>query len=318
MQLEEFLQCEYAELLHPRDLELSRKALSLSIDAAFATTQCLMGKGGTVLQADAHHLMQIIMLRSVTILQVAKGAGHHNIISPQVSLNLTQDPASAWGLVRSQFESVAVLGNLFSQHSREEQCFLHTLWVIAGLRTRQRLRGAMSDPRISARLPTGILQKADEELKIIDDLIEKLRSSPLFLGLTPKKQKEVDGAIEDCKYQFVFEGGVPRYAGWTSLFRRMVSSGAYDDIYPYLCSWGHPSYLSVLQFRGMFSDGQHIQAVQTATTFAAQLLAIALHEQMHIAPECINSFELLPEPCRFLLTFWNSALRTPTPARIHN
>ncbi|MGV9012966.1 MAG: hypothetical protein ACOH13_10275 [Flavobacteriales bacterium] len=285
-------------------------ALHIATDSAFVILWPAMGKDlkDEVLH-DAHHLAQIIALRSATILRLGHAEGYPNATDSNCSLKPTLDPASIWGLVRAQYEAFAVFNNIFVQHKGDEQAFLYRLWVVSGLKYRQQFRKPLSDERIPHELAPELLAKADRELKIIEDLVMKVEQSTLYQNLTQDKQGEINEALKRKDFKFFFKGGVPIKQAWHELFNRTITSDVFATFYTYMSLWSHPSNVSAFSFKDIYSSGEADGQVQRAVNFAAFILAFMLRDKMSLFPECRQAFETLPPPHQVLLDGWNDLFR---------
>lgn len=305
-----FMETVFPRLTAPQTLDDARAALQVAIDSAFVLLRPAMGKDApSEMLQDAHHLAQIIVLRSVSIMRLAEGVQYVNATNPVHSLKPTLDAASIWGLVRSQYEAFAAFNNIFAQHTGPEQELLFNLWVISGLKYRQRFRGPLEDLDIANDLPPELLQKANEERDAIIQRQAHIEAMPLFTALVSDKQEEVREAIRKKEFKYVFKNGVPTYQPWHELFNRTVDTKLFDSHYTYMSLWSHPSNVSAFSFKDLFSSGAVAGQVEMAVHFASLLLAFMLRDKMSVFPECRAAFEELPPPHQVLLDGWNEWFR---------
>jgi len=308
--LQEFMEGDFNRFTFPQSLIDALLALHIATDSAFVILWPAMGKDykSEVLH-DAHHLAQIMCLRSSTILRLGHAEGYPNATDSKCSLKPTLDPASIWGLVRAQYEAFAAFNNIFVQHKGDEQKFLYQLWVISGLNYRQQFRKPLEDERIPHKIAPELLAKADNELKIIEELVKKIKQSMLYQDLTHDKQGEISEAIKRKEFKFFFKNGVPIKQAWHELFNRTIDTEIFAPFYTYMSLWSHPSNVSAFSFKDMYSSGEAEGQVLMAVNFAGFLLAFILRDKMSLFPECRQAFETLPPPHQVLLDGWNEWFR---------
>lgn len=308
--LKAFMGNDFGRFTFPRNLNDALIALQITTDSAFVIMAEAMGKEApSEMLQDAHHLAQLVALRSTSILRLGEAAEYDNATSPIHSLKPTLDPASIWGLVRAQYEAFAVFNNLYIQHRGDEQKLLYHLWVISGLKYRQQFRKPLNDERIPHDLATELVAKADDELKTIDALVKQIEQSSLYQNLTIEKQAEISKAIKRKEFKFFFKDGIPVEQAWHELFNRTIASEIFAPFYTYLSLWSHPSNVSAFSFKDLYSNGAADGQVQRAVNFAGFILAFMLRDKMSLFPECRAAFEDLPPPHQVLLDGWNEWFR---------
>lgn len=308
--LKEFMEGDFNRFTFPETLNDALLGLQIATDSAFVILGSVMGRDAKDEKLlDAHHLAQIMVLRSATILRLGVAEGYQNAIDPRRSLKPTLDPASIWGLVRAQYELFAAFNNIFIEHTGDEQELLYNLWVISGLKYRQQFRKPLNDERIPHELAPELLAKADEELKTINHLVRKIQQSETYRKLTPEKQFELNDAIKKKEFKYFFKAGVPVKQAWHELFNRTITSEIFGPFYTYMSLWSHPSNVSAFSFKDLYSSGEADGQVRMALNFASFLLSFMLRDKMSLYPECRRAFEDLPPPHRVLLDAWNEWFR---------
>jgi len=308
--LKEFMEGDFNRFTFPETLNDALLALQIATDSAFVILGRAIGKDAKdEMLHDAHHLAQIMVLRSATILRLGDAKGYQNATDPKHSLKPTLDPASIWGLVRAQYELFAAFNNIFIQHTSAERDVLYKLWVISGLKYRQHFRKPLRDDRIPHELAPELLAKADAELKSIEHLMQKVQQSATYQGLSQEKQLELNEAMKKKEFKFFFKAGVPIKQAWHELFNRTIASEIFAPFYTYMSLWSHPSNVSAFSFKDMYSNGEAEGQVSMAVNFAGFLLAFLLRDKMSLFPECRAAFEDLPPPHQVLLDGWNEWFR---------
>lgn len=308
--LKEFMEGDFNRFTFPQTLTDALLAHQMVTDSAYVILGPAMGKDAKDEKLhDAHHLAQIMVLRSASILRLGEAEGYRNATDLKHSLKPTLDPASIWGLVRAQYELFAAFNNIFIQHTGDEQEVLYNLWVISGLKYRQQFWKPLADDRIPHELAPELLAKADAELKTLEHLVQKVQQSETFRKLAPEKQAELNEAMKKKEFKFFFKTGVPIKQAWHELFNRTIASEIFAPFYTYMSLWSHPSNVSAFSFKDLFSNGAADGQVQMAVNFAGFLLAFMLRDKMSLFPECRRAFEELPPPHQVLLDQWNEWFR---------
>jgi hypothetical protein len=309
--LKEFMEGDFNRFTFSQNLPDALMGLRIATDSAFIILWAAMGK--TAPNAglhDAHHLAQLMAVRSTTILRLSHAAGYHNLTNPERSLKPTLDPASVAPLVRSQYEAFAALNNIFIQHRGAEQEFLYHLWVISGLKYRQRFKSPLRDERIPHELDPELVAKAEVERKAIEALVSRVEASDLFLGFRDEKRQEIRDAMHKRKeFKLFLREGTPVQQSWPDLFRRSVDTDIFEPQYTYLSLWAHPSNVSAFTFEQMYSAGASEGLIQMGVNLAAFILGFMLRDQMSLFPECRRAFDDLPPPHQVLLDGWNGLFR---------
>lgn len=300
------------DLRLPVGVEDARLALQVAMECAFQVTQPLLGKNAPDNHLrDAHHLIQVTLLRSASILHLSEGTPYPNGVNVHLPWSTAPDPISVWGLVRAQYEAFAVMSNVFSQHQDEEQDFLYSLWALAGLVNRAPLQEFIEAPQYAKYVKPEDKEAYERLLAEIEVEKEKFKGLPLFSKQTPKKQDEVIGRISRGQFQFIIEGGIPIWKGWQGLFMRSAKSDLFDSLYSSMSLWAHPSNAGVRHFSGMYgSAGDYQRQLEYALCLAALILAMTVQEQIQIFSDCRTAYEALSQSIKDLLEHWNITCRT--------
>mgnify|MGYP000966963620 CR=1 FL=1 len=295
----------------PVGVENARLALQVAVESGFRVSQPLIDtEAQGERPRDAHHLIQMVLLRSASILQLAEGTPHPNGASVHVPWLSAPDPGSIWGLVRAQYEAFATLCNIYTQHQGEEQAFLYSIWALAGLMNRAPLQEFLDDPMYAKYVQREDKEAYEALLAEIEVEKAKFKALSLFSSQTPQKQEELLKRITKGQFQFVFENGVPIWRGWHLTFIRAAQSDLFDTIYSSMSLWAHPSNAGVRRFGEMYAPSkEYRRQLEHALCFAALLLSMTIHEQIALFPECRAAFDSLPTEVRELLEHWNKLSR---------
>jgi hypothetical protein len=201
----------------------------------------------------------------------------------------TVDPTVIAPLVRNLYETVAMFHLVYlSGHSMDEKTVIYKLWVIAGLKYRQRLATKLSSPENQ--------QKQADELKTINNLIAEIHQSALYKNLPLKEQEKLDQMIKKKDYKLSISDNVVAFHSWEDLIGIMnLKPSVAKEMYTYLSLYGHPSNVSVFQFRDLFRSKEHsIKLSMFNVSYAVMLTSIFIGDYLKVFPECQSIFDTFP------------------------
>lgn len=290
----------------------TRLALQVAVECAFHVSQPLIGKDAPDnQQCDAHHLIQMVLLRSASVLHLSEGTPHPSGADVHLPWSTALDPVSIWGLVRAQYEAFAALSNIFTQHQGEERDFLYSIWALAGLMNRAPLQEFLDDPQYAEYVQREDKDAYQRLLAEIDVEKAKFQTLPLFVGQIAKKQVELMDRIARGQFQFIIEAGVPVWKGWHVTFMRAAKSDLFDTLYSSMSLWAHPSNAAARRFGVLFGpERDYLRQLEHALCLGALILAMSIHEQIALFSECRSAFDVLPPEKRELMEHWNRICRT--------
>jgi len=225
---------------------------------------------------DANLLFQVLLLRGLSIEHLSEDRPYVNAQSQQ-TLKTTLDPLSMETLIRAQFEAYCMLHNIFLRPTKpEERELLYELWVISGLKERQRFAGTIIDPVN--------FEKSIDDLEEIWKRMDALSSSAYFQSLSDESKTVVIVALQKRQNQLLVEGSEVRSVGWRDLFSRAGAKEGMEIMYAMLSLAAHPSNVSVFQFRDMYaSDAFRVVTVQ-ALRNSSLLMAFAVRDFVKLFP----------------------------------
>lgn len=136
--------------------------------------------------ADAQIIVQMMLSKLIHIRKLLEGVGFE---SSKGKLNPIVDPTIIASLVRNIYETVGTF-NLIYVYSKntDEKAILYNLWVIAGLKYRQRFTS-------NARSQEST-EKFDAEKKEIETSIQLIENTALFKGLTEDNKGKIRERIK--------------------------------------------------------------------------------------------------------------------------
>ncbi len=254
-------------------------------------------------ESDAKLINQMILTKNLHIRQLTNGVSF--VSTGGLSINPIIDPCIVAVLLRNVFETVAAFNLIYRQtKTNDEKTILYNLWVISGLKYRQRF---INDVTTKENL-----EKISEERQIIEDLICEIQQTKLYNDLELKERSKLDNKIKDKDYKIKFDGIRVIYLTWQESFNNVgIKEGLFDDIYTYFSLFAHPSNASVLQFRDMFQKSD--KAFLKFTNLHLQKLSICLSifaaDYIHVFPDMIKTFESEPLVNQIIINTHNRLAR---------
>jgi hypothetical protein len=255
-------------------------------------------------EADGHAklIYQMIMTRVLSINSLSNGVSYH--ASNGTEMNNIIDPTVIAGIVRNTFETGAMFNLIYvSTKSEEEKKILHSMWVIAGLKYRQRFAAHITLDETR--------QKQEAEKAEIELLRAEIENTELFKSLDEENQHKVRERIKKKEYLMRFQGKQVQFLAWYQLIELMgMKPGMFSTMYTYLSLYTHPSNVSVFQFGEMFSKEQHfVENTRFNIQYAVHCVAVFLSDFIKIYPTYKKTFEQQSLMFQILINFYNKFLR---------
>lgn len=173
------------------------------------------------------------------------------------------DSASIDVLVRAAFEAFLIFHYVFfAPKTRDEQDYRYWTYRVAGLVERQRLPVSTEEHR----------RKLADEKRELDDLLNKLRSNPLFNGLSEKQKRQVLKG----KWRQKFWRDIATDAG----FSEMLAS----HMYRHLSGYAHSGSLSILQIKESLLKKEQSQLIEASTIAITIATASLIREYSELFP----------------------------------
>src|SRR5690554_3981842 len=237
--MENNLAIDFFRLVVFDDNESRKESYHRVLNSAFKILspvhQKVNGKLRTQQNQDAMILFQMAISKGLAIKDLLKGCQYENRETGAVSAPLV-DPTTIAALTRTQYEAFSVFHNIYNANKDQNIVdLLHNLWVIAGLKERQ--RGNVSEH------PEHIA-KAEKEAREIDQLILQIQSNSIFLERPEEQKQKILGWIEKRKFEIVFRNNKFVLLPHRDMFLSTGVNEVFSNQYAIL-SWSiHPSYVS--------------------------------------------------------------------------
>ncbi len=190
-------------------------------------------------------------------------------------------------LTRAAFETYLTFHYIFVHPSTvDEKRFLYDIWVLGGLRDRQ---------RFSVASPEGHMVLRKEKLQI-EEMKQSIRSNPLFQKLTDDRRKEA------IKGKWRFD------KSWADLAELAdTHRGYFTGLYAYLCSHAHSGYLSVMQLSHAHKQGEQRLLGKMYPSIGLSIMSSFIRDYCGLFPEAQAVLESNEKYKRLVNVYYISA-----------
>jgi len=303
------LRSEYTRLLQATELTETFEIIEIYKNYLFDIfRQLKRTKDDTIAIADAKMIPQMMFTKLLHLEQVCHGITYQTR-DRSVNLNPIIDPTVVGTLTRAIFESVSVFNLIYiSPKGSDEQSMLYYLWVISGLKYRQRFVDYLTSEEVK--------EKSRKEKIEIDRFINMIETNPLYLSCSEKGRQQIQYAIRKKKFAFYFENGEPLpLDGFQDMvlragFRKKIMG----EMYTYFSLSAHPSNVAVFQFAQMFDKSA--PEFDRTTVFDMKnvflLLSAFIADLGELFPETKNTYNNLPILDQCIINHFNIFARDET------
>jgi hypothetical protein len=289
MDLNEKLQIQKIakQLFYSETVEDSKKNLTILSDALFKIfIEHSKEKYTSQRRNEAKLMVQMLFTKVLYLNKMLDGVEFHSIYGDKV--NNIIDPMTLCGVVRMVYESIAAFNLVYVlPQNEEEQIILYNLWVIAGLKYRQRFEVSNSDGKL----------KQQEELQKIQNLIDEIHQTKLYQTSTADIKTIIDKKIKDKEYKIYFNNGTIKSLAWQEVAPVIgIKDKFFGQMYTYFSMYSHPSNVSVFQFRDLFNKTERSFIAMSLFNVenAIKLVSLFISAYVRLFPETLKYFEQLP------------------------
>ncbi|MBB6239654.1 hypothetical protein HDC90_004312 [Pedobacter sp. AK013] len=196
------------------------------------------------------------------------------------------DPTIIASGARNITELVSTFHLVYSlPNDKDNQLVAYNLWVIAGLKFRQRFGEAISSEENKKKL-------VDESISI-DNLIKGIYETTLFINLPEDKQNKIKKAIKDKDYRVKLSNTEVLNLHWQAIIDEMgFRQELTGTLYTYFSLYAHPSNVSVFQYGDLFHNGKdaHIRMSMYNIKTLSAVLSKFILDYIKLFPDVINIF----------------------------
>lgn len=236
-------------------------------------------------ESEAKIVIQMIFTKIAHLRKNLEGIEYEK---GDVVLNKIIDPTIISSLIRNLYETVSIFNLIYVYPDTEDKRrILYNLWVISGLKYRQRFEEA-------ARLDQS-REKLEKERQMIEDLKEEILNTDLYKSLDEKNQKKILTRIREKDYKIKIEDQKVIFLSWQDLTSTLgFTTTMFDNIYNHFSLHTHPTNVAIFQFKGMFgNDKPFLELTYTSLRQAIILTSIFIADYIKLFPERIEDFEQL-------------------------
>jgi len=293
---------EVERLVIPNSLDDAKDWFNLHLDCLIHLSQKHKKTYNSDFEEQGKIVLHMLFAKALSINNLLKGISYQK---GAIKLNEIIDPTAIAVLVRNIFETVTIFHINYRFHSDPStREIIYKLWVMSGLKYRQKSGTATSSAANQ--------QKMQEELQQINDLETEIKSNPIYLALNPKEQGKLDTCMKDKKFQVTIENGKVNMLAWHQLIEKMGFAKSYhDQIYNYLSLYAHPSNPSVFQFSQMFNKSSldFLGMAKFNLQLGIWLLSAFIADYLHFFPEALKYYEEQDDLTQIAVNFSNKTIR---------
>lgn len=286
-----------------KDLNDSKRYMDLMLDFYFKVIQSPEGRKCTSAFDDDRNIwLQQMFSMGCHFRSLLDGVGYHNGLD---AMNPIIDPDVLFTVARRIYESVVVFYALFVlPKDKDHYTILYNLFMAHGLS--ERLKGMDEDMR--KKQP----ERVDSEEANIAACKAAIINCPLYSQLSRQTKNTINNAF-GRKYRYIFtENDELKFVQYEEAYRIIrVKKELFSSLYPFFSLHGHPSYLSICQFRDAFKTEfrADMMMAEHATQCAISFMSIFIIDFMKANPEVKARYDMLEEPLRFAIGMYEDAMR---------
>ncbi len=252
---------------------------------------------------DAKIINQMMFTKLTHIKKLVEGVGY--TAKNGDKLNAIIDPTIIASLTRNVFETTSLFNLIFrSTKTTDEKAIIYGLWVLSGLKYRQRFASSATTPEN--------IEKIEDEKKEITKIEAEIRETALYKSLDAKNRAKIETKIKDKDFKIKFDGNEVTFLNWQDMCDVMeLNKDLFDNIYTFFSLYSHPSQVSVFQFENMFSRDkeEYIELTSTNLKYCFSLLSVFIADYINLFPEVKETFEKLEVHKQIAIDSHNRLLR---------
>lgn len=254
-------------------------------------------------EKDAKIILQMVLSKTLHIQKAFEGMKY---VSPEgkILLNGLLDPTIIGVLARNLFETICAFHLIYlNAKSEGERAILYNLWVISGLKYRQKFTEIISTDANR--------EKAENEKKEIERLTDEIKGIDLFKSLDDKNKNKVLTRIKEKDYKIHLRGTEVDCLSWQDVTALLLNKNPlFKEMYTYFSLYAHPSYISVMQYSQMFQESNdNVSMGKFNLKFCLTLLSIFLADYLKLFPAALPTFEQASDIDQITMNMYNKMVR---------
>ncbi len=296
---------EVVALTQMRSVDDCKRHMRVMLDFYFEVLQSPEGRRyRTALELEKDKIIWLQQMFSMGchFLSLLDGVGYR---SGAANLNPIIDPDVLFTVGRRMYESVVVFDAFFVLPKDDNhQRFLYDLFMAHGLS--ERLKDLDEDMR---RKHTERVAAEEADIAACKDSI---LNNPLYNQFDTQTKKQID-YIFGKKFRYtITEDNKLEFIEFDTAYKLLgVKEELFQSLYSFFSLHGHPSYLSICQFRDAFKNEFRADRMmaQHATQCALSFMSIFIVDYMKVTPDVKALYDKMEDPRRFAIGMYEDAMR---------
>lgn len=294
---------EVQRLVQMNTIEDCKQYMKVMLDFYFDVFLSPSGRNASSsIENDRNLWLQTMFSKGCQFVSLLDGVGYSKGLN---YLNPIIDFSVLFTIARSVYESLIIFELLFVRPKTEEQqTIVYNLFMAHGLS--ERLKDLDEDAKNINQA------RVLEEQKNIEECKKAIEGTELY-GILDEQTKAIINNAFGQKYRYLFKDDNSlefiKYENAYTLLN--VKENLFNSIYSFFSLHGHPSYLSLIQFRDAFKDDYRadIDMAKHATQCVLSFMSIFIVDYMKINPDIKTMYDKLEEPRRFAIGMYEDAMR---------
>ena len=281
-----------------------KQYLRVMLDFYFDVIKSPEGRKATsYIEDDRNIWMQTLFSEGFHFLSLLDGVGYNKGID---RLNPIVDPSVLFSVARRIYESVIAFEILFViPDSEDKKAILYNLFMAHGLS--ERLKNI--DEEMRSHNP----ERVAEEQKDIDECLREIEGTDLYSELDQQTKNIIKNAFGK-KFRYIFkEDNSLEFVNYDDADKLLrIKNNMLKGTYSYFSLHGHPSYVSIFQFRDAFNNDSRADIslmAPHATQCVLAFMSFFIVDYMKPVPEIKTMFDKFEEPRRFAIGMYEDAMR---------
>ena len=281
-----------------------KQYLRVMLDFYFDVIKSPEGRKATsYIEDDRNIWMQTLFSEGFHFLSLLDGVGYNKGID---RLNPIVDPSVLFSVARRIYESVIAFEILFViPDSEDKKAILYNLFMAHGLS--ERLKNI--DEEMRSHNP----ERVAEEQKDIDECLREIEGTDLYSELDQQTKNIIKNAFGK-KFRYIFkEDNSLEFVNYDDADKLLrIKNNMLKGTYSYFSLHGHPSYVSIFQFRDAFNNDSRADIslmAPHATQCVLAFMSFFIVDYMKLVPEIKTMFDKFEEPRRFAFGMYEDAMR---------
>ena len=282
-----------------------KQYLRVMLDFYFDVFKSPEGRKATsYIEEDRNIWMQTMFSKGCQFISLLDGVGYSK---GTIRLNPLIDFSILFTIARSVYESLIAFELLFVlPKTDDQQTIVYNLFMAQSLS--ERLKDL--DEEMRSHNPT----RVQEEQNDIYDCRKAIEDTELYKTIDKQTKATIDYALGNGKkFRYIFkEDNTMEFIQYEKAYTLLnVKENLFNNLYSFFSLHGHPSYLSLIQFREAFKDEYRAdkEMAKHATQCVLSFMSIFIVDYMNLVPEIKVMYNKLEEPRRFAIGMYEDAMR---------